>query len=241
MRRSSLIGPVGALIILACAAPHACACLCAGSDFYGAFAGSNAVFLGEVLDISSPGSEYPGLVSVMIRVETAWKGAPASTATKVVTAANSAFCGFGFRVGARYLVYAHRPDVPPASGELWASLCSRTHETWPGDPDLALLGSPIPFLSVTVSPNPCLQWARLAWTIQGDAGRTTHARLEVLDFQGRRIQRLVDGPTATGAHESYWDGRNEHGDLAPAGIYWLRLTSGDRVTTRRLVRLASGP
>ena len=29
------------------------------SDFYADFALSHAVFIGEVLDISSPGSEYP--------------------------------------------------------------------------------------------------------------------------------------------------------------------------------------
>ena len=33
-------------LILAGAAPYACACSCAGSDFYEALAGSNAVFLG---------------------------------------------------------------------------------------------------------------------------------------------------------------------------------------------------
>jgi len=178
---------------------------------------------------------------VTIRVEAAWKGAPAPTTTHVVTAGSSASCGFQFRVGARYLVYAFIPDVPSASGELWATLCTRTHETWPGDPDLDLLRSPLPFVSLTVSPNPSLRWARIAWTIQGDPGQQAHARLEVLDFQGRRIRKLVDGPTAAGPHESFWDGRNEHGDLAPTGIYWVRLTYGDRVTTRRLVRLASGP
>ena len=239
MRRSSLISLLGVLIIIAGAASCACACSCAPSDFFGAFAGSNAVFLGEVLDISSPGSEYPPLVSVTIRVETAWKGAPAPTTTRVVTAVSEASCGFPFRVGARYLVYAYRPDVPPASGELWATLCSRTHETWPGDPDLDLLGSPLPILSLTVSPNPSLRWARLAWTIQGDPAQQAHARLEVLDFQARRIRKLVDGPAAAGPHESFWDGLDQHGHPTPAGIYWVRLAYGNRVTNRRLVKVAT--
>src|SRR5262245_4025226 len=61
MRRSSLVGPLGALAILGGAAAHACACSCAASDFYAAYAGSYAVFLGEALDVSSPGPEYPSL------------------------------------------------------------------------------------------------------------------------------------------------------------------------------------
>ena len=168
MRASPLVGALGALTISAAAAHHACACSCAPSDFYADFAGSNAVFIGEVLDISSPGPEYPPLVTVTFRIETAWKGAAASSTTHVVTASSEAACGFPFRVGARYLVYAYRPGVPPASDELWATLCTRTHETSPKDPDLALLSSPLQHLNFTVSPNPSLGWTRLAWTIVGD-------------------------------------------------------------------------
>ena len=241
MRASTLVGALGAFIISAAAAHHACACSCAPSEFYADFAGSNAVFIGEVLDISSPGPEYPPLVAVTLRVETSWKGATASSTTHVVTASSEAACGFPFRVGARYLVYAYLPGVPPASDELWATLCTRTHETSPKDPDLELLSSPLPYLNFTVSPNPSLGWTRLAWTIVGNPGQQAHARLEVIDSQGRRIRALVDGPAAVGPHVSYWDGRNERGDLAPRGIYWVHLRYGDRVTTRRLVRLATGP
>ena len=239
MRRSLVGGPLGALAVLACVAPHACACSCAPTDFYAAFAGSHAVFLGEVLEISSPAPERPHQVSVTVRVENAWKGATVSSTTHVLTASNDAACGFPFRVGARYLVYADRSDEPPTPGELWASLCSRTHETWPEDPDLDLLKSPLPSLSVTVTPNPSLSSVRLAWTILGGPGQQATARLEVLDFQGRRIRTLVDGPAAAGLHESFWDGRDEHGHAARAGIYWVRLECGDRVADRRLVRMAT--
>src|SRR5213078_1357573 len=72
MRRSLVIGLLGALAVLACVVPRARACSCIANDFYAALAGSNAVFLGEVLDTSSPASEYPPSVSVTVRVETAW-------------------------------------------------------------------------------------------------------------------------------------------------------------------------
>lgn len=236
MRRSSMIGTLGALAVLACVVPHVRACSCVPSDFYGAFVGSDAVFLGEVLEISIPAPERLYQVSVTVRVENAWKQASAPATTYIFTASSGAACGFSFRVGARYLIYANRSD-----GALWASLCSRTHETWPGDPDLDLLNSPLPPLALTVTPNPSVSFVRLAWAALGDPGRLATARLEVLDFQGRRIRTLVETPAAAGPHESYWDGRDEHGQPARAGIYWVRLAYGDRVTSRRLVRMATRP
>jgi FlgD Ig-like domain len=241
MKRSLVVGSLGALGILAALASHACACSCAPTDFYAAFAGSNAVLLGEVLEISSPAPEHPDQVSVTVRVEYAWKGASATSTIQVLTASSSAACGFSFRVGARYLIYANDSVDSPAPGELWASLCSRTHETWPGDPDLDLLKSPLPPLIVTVMPNPSASSVRLAWTILGDSGQRATARLEVLDLQGRRIRTLVDGPAAAGPHASYWDGRDEHGRPARAGIYLVRLAHADRVVVRRLVRMATQP
>ena len=234
MRRPWVIGTLGALAVLACVVPHVRACTCVPTDFYAAFAGSDAVFLGEVLEISSPAPKHPDQVSVTVRVENAWKEASAPSTTHVLTTSNGASCGFPFRVGARYLIYAKRWD-----GALWASLCSRTHETWPEDPDLDLLNSPLPSLGLTVSPNPSVSSLRLAWTILGDPGWQATARLEVLDFQGRRIRTLVDGPAAAGPHEAFWDGRDEHGHPTRAGIYWVRLAYGNRVTSRRLVRMAT--
>jgi len=241
MRRSSLAAPLVALIVVAGTASRACACSCVERDFYAAFAGSDAVFLGEVIDISTPGTEYPPRVSVTIRVETAWKGTPAPSTTSIVTSASSASCGFQFRVGGRYLVYADRFAVPPSPDELWAGLCTRTHESAAGDPDLALLNSPLPSLKLTVSPNPSLRSARLTWSALGNGEQQARVRLEILDFQGRRIRTLVDGPASAGAHESWWDGRNDHGAPAPLGIYWVRFTFGEHVTTSRLVRLGSEP
>ena len=236
MKRLSLVGSLGALAVLVGAASPAFACTCAPSDFYAAFASSDAVFLGEVLDVSNPNSGYPALVTVTMRIETAWKGEPASTTIHIVTSSSSASCGFPFRVGARYLVYSSR------SGEaMGASLCSRTHETWADDPDLALLRSPLSNLHLTVSPNPSLAGARFAWTVLDDPGQVRHARLEILDFQGRRIRTLVDGPVSAGPHESFWNGRNENGKLSAKGVYWARLTYENRVTARRLVRLTTEP
>ena len=241
MKRSQMVVVLGALGVLACLAPHARACSCAPTDFYSAFAGSSAVLLGEVLEISSPTPEHPDRVSATVRVEHAWKGASDASTVQVLTSSSSAFCGFSFRVGARYLIYADDSVDSPAPGNLWASLCSRTHEAWAGDPDLELLKSPIPPLSMTVTPNPSASSVRLAWTIVGDPTQRRATRLEVLDLQGRRVRILVDGPARPGPHTSFWDGRDERGDPASAGMYLVRLAQEDRVVVRRLVRIGTRP
>jgi hypothetical protein len=47
----------------------------------------------------------------------------------------------------------------------------------------------------------------------------------------------VDDLRSVGRYTTTWDGRDEHGRAAAAGIYFARLDSGERAITRRIVRL----
>lgn len=80
--------------------------------------GSAAVFLAEVLRIENDRQSH----LVTLQVERWWKGGDSATLT-VSTAKSGAACGYNFRKGERYLVYAHggAKDKP-----LRVSLCSRT-------------------------------------------------------------------------------------------------------------------
>jgi aminopeptidase N len=83
------------------------------------------------------------------------------------------------------------------------------------------------------SPNPARGPTRLAFSLP----RTGPARLALLDVAGRRVRTLVDGPLEAGAHDVTWDGRDERGVAAPAGLYWARLECGGESAVRRLVRI----
>ena len=48
---------------------------------------------------------------------------------------------------------------------------------------------------------------------------------------------LLDETLAAGPHEAAWDGRDESGRRAPAGLYWVRLEAGPEAAVRRVVRL----
>ncbi len=78
--------------------------------------------------------------------------------------------------------------------------------------------------------NPFRGEARLAI----DLPRAGGADLRVVDAAGRRVRRLATGPRAAGRHDVAWDGNDESGRRAPAGLYFAIL---DAAGGRRVVRL----
>jgi plastocyanin len=64
--------------------------------------------------------------------------------------------------------------------------------------------------------------------------RAGHARLEVLDLQGRRVAVMLDRDLGAGEFGSTWDGRMADGARAPAGVYLVRLSVPGRSESRRL-------
>lgn len=142
--RSLLAASVVALLVALPSSVSACSCT-NEPTFERAVQSSDAIFLGEVIEVRDAAPQYSGAVWAVIRVDAAWKGAPPET-VEVLTGENSAICGFPFRPALLYLVYAFRADAGtpwtgPVPGILWTHLCWRTHITWPDDPDLAALGS----------------------------------------------------------------------------------------------------
>ena len=83
------------------------------------------------------------------------------------------------------------------------------------------------------APNPSSGATSLRFTLP----RAGTANLVVLDVAGRRVRTLADGMLAAGPHELAWDGLDDGGGVAPAGLYWARLEAGGERATRRLVRV----
>jgi flagellar hook assembly protein FlgD len=63
------------------------------------------------------------------------------------------------------------------------------------------------------------------------------ARLDVFDVSGRLVRKLGNGTFAAGSHVLEWDGRDGAGAPSAAGVYFVRLASGDRSVISRIVRL----
>jgi hypothetical protein len=53
-----------------------------------------------------------------------------------------------------------------------------------------------------------------------------------------RLSRTIEGRAgSSGWVEAIWDGRDHRGHETPTGVYFVQATSGDRVETKRVLRI----
>jgi hypothetical protein len=123
---------VAALLAASVTPADACSCLASGPACQ-SFWKADAVFDGTVTAMHPITREetIPPQRTVQITdsqvtmsVRQAWKGLDAAI-TDVITSSSGASCGFDFKIGRRYLVFAHRNA---SDGRLHVSLCSFTRE-----------------------------------------------------------------------------------------------------------------
>ncbi len=80
------------------------------------------------------------------------------------------------------------------------------------------------------APNPARRGASFAWSLPR-AGRAT---LEIVDLAGRRVRTLASGEFAARRYAMAWDLRSDAGGRVPPGVYFARLSAGDRSLTLRV-------
>ena len=61
--------------------------------------------------------------------------------------------------------------------------------------------------------------------------------LQIHNLLGQPVRTLVDRQLVGGVHRIPWDGRDEEGHEAPAGVYVCRLQAGSQVRAGKLVKL----
>ena len=128
--------------VLALAGYEAAACSCAPPPApTAALEKATAVFTGKVTAMEIAGGSGMGML-VTLKAGRAWKGVESAT-VRLHTNRSSAACGYGFRVGGQYLVYAYASQ---AHGVLATNLCTRTRALSQAAGDLAELGqgNPVP-------------------------------------------------------------------------------------------------
>jgi hypothetical protein len=82
-----------------------------------------------------------------------------------------------------------------------------------------------------VVPNPTSGQAAIDFALPSAQG----TRLDVFDVSGHRVRNLVDNRLEAGVHRVAWDGRDERGNPLSPGVYFVRLTGGQRTTSEKLV------
>ncbi len=83
------------------------------------------------------------------------------------------------------------------------------------------------------APNPFRASTTLRFDLPGTA--TRDVSLEVFDLQGRLVRPLLREALEPGVHTATWNGRDEAGRPAAAGIYLVRLTVDGETVSGRMV------
>jgi hypothetical protein len=84
------------------------------------------------------------------------------------------------------------------------------------------------------SPNPFAGVTTVRFDVPDHAGPV---RLRVFNIGGRLVRTLADAPIARGRHERTWDGRDESGAKAAAGVYFTRLEVDGRSEQHKIMLL----
>ncbi len=113
------------------------------------------------------------------------------------------------RDGNKEIYYAMRPPDEP-----WG----------PEDPDP---GS----FSVRCLPNPC----RGGTCIRAHLPAAGDWTVRIFDLQGRLMGTVRETVAGAGYHDIDWNGRTGSGQWMPLGLYFIRVSGGDRTATTRLV------
>jgi photosystem II stability/assembly factor-like uncharacterized protein len=92
---------------------------------------------------------------------------------------------------------------------------------------------PKPKLEPLAAPNPFASRTTINFSLE----TAEQVRLFVADPAGRLVRTLEDGVLDAGPHVVTWDGRNDRGVEAPAGIYLYVLHAGARHDMGKLVRV----
>lgn len=82
-----------------------------------------------------------------------------------------------------------------------------------------------------VAPNPFSHGTRITCTVQ----RPAQLKLSVITLQGTELATLAEGRFEQGRFDVYWDGKNETGNPAAPGVYFLRLATPEGVQTKKLI------
>jgi hypothetical protein len=87
-----------------------------------------------------------------------------------------------------------------------------------GAPGAGLPGTPI---LEGNRPNPCNPGTMIRFSLP----RAQTARLDLFAADGTRVRALADGDFTAGAHDVFWDGRDDRGRDVASGTYLLRLAA----------------
>jgi hypothetical protein len=93
---------------------------------------------------------------------------------------------------------------------------------------------PTRFALYQSNPNPFKTTTTIRYDVPASGGKLT---LAVFDISGKLVRTLVDRVDSPGENTVEWDGRSPAGEQVSTGVYFYRLTAGDKTLTKKMVLL----
>ncbi|MGH7494520.1 MAG: FlgD immunoglobulin-like domain containing protein [bacterium] len=72
-------------------------------------------------------------------------------------------------------------------------------------------------------------------TIRFDLKEAGEVRLSIYNLQGQEVRALITGAMKAGAHTVSWDGKDQHGQSVPSGMYFSKLRVNGFEQTRKMM------
>ncbi|MFH1681104.1 MAG: hypothetical protein ABIH26_10725 [Candidatus Eisenbacteria bacterium] len=134
------------------------------------------------------------------------------------------------------------------SGDTWVSACGKGVHAGQSGRGGDLYAIEIPGISTGLhaggparsafgllanSPNPFNPETRIAYSLD----RAGAVHVGVCDTCGRLVKDLLDGFEGAGERSLVWNATNESGNPVPSGVYLVRLRSGEKLDTRKVLLL----
>ena len=92
---------------------------------------------------------------------------------------------------------------------------------------------PLQFILSPAYPNPFNPATTISFTLPSPQ----QARLEIFDILGRRVKTLANQKFDAGEHSVIWDGTDQNGAASSSGVYFYRISTGDRQITQKMILL----
>jgi len=83
-------------------------------------------------------------------------------------------------------------------------------------------------------PNPFNPTTTIVFDIP-DGGETETTNLVIYNLRGEQVRVLIDDRVEPGRYEVVWDGRDEAGERVSSGVYFYKLTHGEKSVTRKML------
>jgi len=114
-----------------------------------------------------------------------------------------------------------------------STFANESHEIYYGAIDVATPTAPDQFALKQNYPNPFNPDTKIVYSLPEKA----NVVLKVYNLLGKEIRTLINEEKQPGIYEAKWDGKDEFSRTLSSGLYFYKITAGDKVEIRKMMKV----